>query len=84
MQVLETWSISHERITAFFLAQEDVCPEGDNCYSFGSCEIRLTVLPERMLGGFRFPQTQVAFSGPEAETEAIHRRFMLQFISAGA
>ena len=83
MQIREAWSISDERIRAFFLSQDDVRHEGGDRFSCGLCEIVLTTLPLRQVGRFRFPQTQVEFSGPDEETKAIHRRFVLQFISAG-
>jgi hypothetical protein len=83
MQITETWSVSYERIAAFFLAQEELRPKGDGCFSFRRCEIRLTPLEPRRMGRFRFPQTRVAFDGPDEDAEEIHRRFVLQFISAG-
>ena len=83
MQIREIWAIPRERIERFFLSQNDVLPNGDGGFSFGGCEIRLIVLPERELGRLRFPQTQMSFEGPKADTEDIHRRFVLQFISAG-
>ncbi len=83
MQITETWSISYERISAFFSGQEDLRGEEDGRYFYGRCEICLTALPPRRLGRFSFPQTRVAFDGPDRDTETIHRRFLLQFISAG-
>ena len=83
MKFTEIWSISHERIAAFFSGQEDVRAEGEGRYCFGGCEICLTPLPEREMGHFLFPQTRVEFDGPDKETEVIRRRFILQFISAG-
>ena len=83
VQITETWSITYERIDAFFSGLEDVRAEEDGRYLFGRCEICLTPLPPRPMGRFQFPQTRVAFDGPEEETAAIHRRFVLQFISAG-
>jgi len=84
MQIRETWSITAERIRAFFLSQNDVLEiEGDR-FSYGQCEVCLTPLPLRQVGRFRFPQTQVEFVGPEGDTKTIHKRFVLQFISAGA
>ena len=83
MNITETWSISHERIAAFFSGQEDIFPIGDGRFSCGQCEIRLSPLPLRQVGRFYFPQTQVEFDGPEADADAVHRRFVLQFISAG-
>ena len=84
MQICETWSIADERIRVFFLSQKDVIQKENNRFSYGQCEVSLTPLPLRQVGRFRFPQTQVEFIGPEGDTETIHRRFFLQFISAGA
>lgn len=83
MHICEIWSISDERIRGFFSRQSDVRPNEDGGFTCGRCEIRLTPLPPRPVGRFRFPQTEVSFEGPDADTEAIHRRFVLQFISAG-
>ncbi len=83
MQICETWSITAERIRAFFLTQNDILQNEDNCFSCGQCEIVLTPLPLREMGRFHFPQTKVEFSGPDEDTKAIHRRFVMQFISAG-
>ena len=83
MQISETWSISYERIRDFFLSQSEIRQNGDIGFFYGQCEIRLTPLPLRQVGRFRFPQTQVEFNGPEPDTEAIRRRFVLQFISIG-
>ena len=83
MQISETWSISDERIRAFFLSQDDVRQKEDGIFSSGCCGIRLTPLPPRRVGRFDFPQTRVEFDGPDEETERIRRRFVLQFISAG-
>ena len=83
MEIREIWAIPRERIERFFQSQNDVRPNGDGGFSLGQCEIRITSLPEREIGRLRFPQTQMEFEGPEADTERIHRRFVLQFISAG-
>ena len=83
MEIREIWAISPERIEAFFLSQDGGSRRGEGLFAFGDCRVRVAVLPERQMGRFRFPQTQVDFEGPEEETEALHRRFILQFISAG-
>ena len=83
MHITETWSISYERIAAFLSAQGDVRSDGNGSFSFRQSEVRLLPLPPRQVGRFRFPQTLVAFDGPDEDTEAIHQRFVLQFISAG-
>ncbi len=83
MQISETWSISDERIRAFFLAQNDIRKLENSIFSCGQCEIRLTPLPLREVGRFAFPQTRVEFDGLEPDVREIHRRFVLQFISAG-
>jgi len=83
MQISEVWSISVDRIREFFLMQNDVRQNEEDCFSCGRCVVRMTVLPLRQVGRFSFPQTRVAFDGPDEDVEAIHRRFVLQFISAG-
>ncbi len=83
MQIQEVWSITPERIRDFFLSQNDILQIEENSFSFGSCKLSLEPLPPRKVGAFSFPQTRVEFSGPEKETTVIHRRFVLQFISAG-
>lgn len=83
MRIQEIWAIPRERIEGFFRAQSDIRQDGDGVFSFGRCEIRATALPERQIGRLRFPQTQMEFAGPDADTQEIHRRFVLQFISAG-
>ncbi|MCR5138388.1 MAG: hypothetical protein K6C12_15075 [Oscillospiraceae bacterium] len=83
MQICEVWSISAERIRDYLLSQSDVLQKENDRFSCGLCELSLTALPLRKTGRFRFPQTKVEFSGPEDETLEIHRRFVIQFISAG-
>ena len=83
MQISEIWSITAERIRDFFLTQNDVRRNEDDGFSYGQCEIRLSPLPPRRVGRFLYPQTRVEFTGSDEDTEAIHRRFVLQFISAG-
>ena len=83
MQITETWSVSSERIRDFFLTQNDARENEDGSFSFGQCEVRVSPLPLRRVGRFSFPQTHLVFDGPKEDTETIHRRFVLQFISAG-
>ena len=83
MEIREIWAIPRERIERFFQSQNDVRPSGEGGFFFGQCEIRITSMPDREIGRLRFPRTQMEFEGPEADTEKIHRRFVLQFISAG-
>ena len=80
----EIWAVSRERISDFFLSQDDVYQNGDDCFLYKECEIRLSVRSERMLGKLAFPATKVDFRGPGPDTEEIYRRFFLRFISAGA
>ena len=83
MQISEVWSISDERIRTFFLSQKDILQKKDDVFSCRQCEISISTLPLREMGRLQFPQTRVEFDGPEADTTEIHRRFVLQFISAG-
>ena len=78
----EQWAVSLERIESFFREQPDVeaLPEG---FRFGECRIRLTALPDRSLGPVKVPYTLLEMTGDGEDTETIHRRFFLRFISAG-
>ena len=82
MVIREIWAIPRERIESFFQSQNDV-RSNDDGFSFGQCEIHITSMSERKIGHLRFPQTQMEFEGPGTDAERIHRRFILQFISAG-
>ena len=84
MRKQEIWAIRRERIERFFRSQQDVRENENGSFSFGHCEIRVKAMPERKIGSLRFPQTQMEFEGSEADTEEIHHRFVMQFISAGA
>lgn len=54
------------------------------CYRYGGCRIAVEPLPDRLLGGrWPMPRTQVVFTGEDADTKTIYRRFFLQFLSAG-
>ena len=82
MEYREEWAFSRERIERFFREQSDV-EEISGGFVFGGCRIRLTGLPQRTLGPVRIPYTYVEMVGDEDDTEQIHRRFFLRFISAG-
>ena len=83
MKRTERWSISAERISAFFLAQDDVRQIGEGCYCYRTCEIRFRALPPHRVGSLSFSSTEISFEGGEEDTETIHRRYFLQFVSAG-
>ncbi|MCR4606756.1 MAG: hypothetical protein K5771_03410 [Oscillospiraceae bacterium] len=84
MHISETWSISAERVRYFFSRQgSDACQIENDIFSYGLCKILITPLPPRQVGILCFPQTMVEFIGPEPDITYIHRRFVLQFISAG-
>ena len=83
MKIQETWSIPPERIREFLQSQEGMQQCDLNGFRFGQCEIELTILPEGRMGSIRIPRTQVVFEGEKEETERIHRRFVLRFLSAG-
>lgn len=84
MVIRENWGVARRRIEEFFFSLDEVRRSGDGSFQYGNCVIRLIELPSHPVGPFSFPGTQIEFSGPEQETEEIHRRFVLQFISAGA
>ena len=83
MEITEIWSISPERIDEFLLSIGGILQEDTGVYSFDGCQVRLTVLPDRMIGRFPICRTQVCFSGEKEKTEKIHWAFKLRFLSAG-
>ena len=83
MIIQETWSISPERIREFLESQEGIQQCGLNGFLFGQCKIEVTILPDGRMGSICIPRTQVVFEGEKEETEVIHGRFVLRFLSAG-
>lgn len=83
MLVRETWGLSPDRILGYLRSQADIVQSSELCFRCGACEIRLTVLPSRAFGTIHIPRTLVEFEGEDRDTEAMHRRFFLQFLSAG-
>ena len=83
MRICEIWGITPERIREYLLEEEKLYMTEPGRYTDGSVMISLNTLPPRVLGAFAFPQTQVMFEGSDKETERLHRRFVLRFISAG-
>lgn len=83
MRICEIWGITPERIREYLLEEEKLYMTEPDCYSNGNVTVSLNILPPRVLGAFAFPQTQVMFEGGDKETEKLHHRFVLRFISAG-
>ncbi|MBQ9148832.1 MAG: hypothetical protein IJX69_04610 [Oscillospiraceae bacterium] len=82
MIIDEDWGIAPDRIAGFFQNQPDVISDGSG-FSYGQCRITLTAREGRAMGKWPIMRTQVRMEGPEGEVKAIHRRFFLQFLSAG-
>ena len=79
----ETWAVSIQRARAFFREQEDVTEENATVYCYGSCRIHLTELKPKGMGVWAAKRCRVRFEGEDADTEAIHHRFFIQFLSTG-
>ncbi len=82
MVVEETWGVPIERAKRFLVSQQDITQQ-ETGYSFRTCHITLTELDFGMMGKIPFPRTLLHIEGPETEANAIHRRFLIQFLSAG-
>ena len=78
----EDWGVAAGRIAAFFRSQPDVAAE-DGGFRFASCRVTLTPQPDRAVGPWTMPRTRVRMEGREEDVRTIHRRFFLQFLSAG-
>ena len=82
MQRDEIWSVSLNRITAFFDEQQDITKTTAG-YQYQDCLITLTALPPKEAARFAMPRTQVVFEGSDAAVSAIYHRFLIQFLTAG-
>ena len=79
----EIWSISVQRICAFFRRQEDMCEVDPSVFLFHSCRITLSELEPNKIGPWEISRTRIHIEGEEADTESIYSRFFNQFLSAG-
>lgn len=82
MHYNENWAIDTKRVHTFFDAQPDV-QRTANGYRYKNCLITVTALPSNKQSIFSLPRTHLIIQGPEEEADAIHRRFFLNFLSAG-
>ena len=83
MEYREIWGISIERISEYFASQPDVRREDGEHFICATAAVKLTRLPDNMIGPSAMPCTEVYIIGDSVQTEALHRRFFLRFLSAG-
>ena len=83
MRKEEIWSVPIRRVRDFWGAQPDVLTEADDRWKFRSCRILLEELPSRGAGMWAAPRVRICMEGEESDVLHIHRRFFLQFLSAG-
>ena len=83
MEIRQVWGVSRARIEEF-LRSESLQETEPGLFCAESCTVRLTALPPRSMGIFSVSPTQLDFSGADDEVAALHRRFTLQFLTAGA
>ncbi len=79
----EIWSVSLERVQAFFRRQKDVTEETANIFHFLSCRIILTELEPGSVGVWASKRIRLRIEGEPADVENIYHRYFLQFLSAG-
>ena len=82
MVLEEDWGIPPERVRQFFLAQPDVS-ELPGGFQFRGCHICLMPTHKTLLGNWTQARTILRIEGTDTDVQAIHRRFFLQFLSAG-
>ena len=82
MVLEENWSIPLHRARDFLCAQPDITPSPQG-FQFRSCKISLTPDSAILLDRWEQKRTILRIEGPEEEVHQIHRRFFLQFLSAG-
>ncbi len=79
----EIWSVSLERVQAFFRHQKDVNEENANTFRFLSCRIILTELEPDGTGIWAAKRIKLRLEGEPEDVENIYHRYFLQFLSAG-
>lgn len=82
MDYHEIWGIEARRIDEFFSAQSDVVKLSEFHYKFRSADVLIEKLSDRHFSIVSLPRTQVTITGAE-DADEIHRRFYMQFLSAG-
>ena len=82
VRIDENWAVAPERISAFFLEQEDVRAEGAG-FRYRSCMIVLIPLSGQAMGKWEILRTRIKMDGDDADVQEIHHRFFLRFLSAG-
>lgn len=82
MVVTENWAVSKSRIQEFFKKNYDCLWENGSC-RIGEVEVTLSPLPDNQILKVPIPRTEIRISGPDTEAAEIHRKFVLNFLSAG-
>lgn len=80
MEYNEIWAVSTGQAEEFFQQNPAVQYDGSN-YFYKNCIITIEKLPEREI--LKIPQTRIVMSGQDSDTEEIHKKFFLHFLSAG-
>lgn len=78
----EIWSVSMDRILAFFNTQPDIVRTAAG-YQYRDCQITVQALTPKTRLGLEMAQTQVTFTGDAQSVSDIYHRFFIQFLTAG-
>ena len=80
MEYDEIWAISIPQIENFFKQNPCIRYDGSK-YWYKNCAIKIEKLAEK--GILQIPQTRVVMLGQDNDTNEIHEKFFLIFLSAG-
>lgn len=78
MEYSGVWAIPFHSAEEFFRKHAE---EKEHFFQYKNCIIRVEKLPEK--GILNIPQTKVSMQGREEDTKEIHKKFFLNFLSAG-
>ena len=78
----EIWGIEVSRVRDFFEQQSDVSYVSEDKFAFRGARISIEALEDRHLGSLHFARTHIKITGG-ADSEEIHRRIYIRFMSAG-
>ena len=78
----ENWAVDPLRAGEFFAAQPGSVPTGDG-FILDRCTVTLAGTEELLFGKWPVRRCVLRFEGKEEDVRAVHRRFFLEFLSAG-
>lgn len=82
MDFKEIWSIPETRIRQYFEKTYQVSFRDGACL-IDEVRVEIRILPPNAIMKVPIPRCSVEIAGPDEAAEEVHRKFMMNFLSAG-